>query len=252
MRPIDKGPCPQVNGQDKAVSSYTDWRRDLISRIGSYCVYCNMPLSHQLNVEHVVPKKPQPGQPAGNLLAWENMLLACGPCNRAKSNKPSDSSIHYLPEFHNGLLPFKGVFVSGVPDSLVIVAKAGLTPAQIQKAQKTIDDFGLARVDTRGAVVDIRWKKRWGAMNAVKAAKDILDMAKHSSTYDPHKAGELIATLAKEIGFFLLWFEEFASDPNVLKCLADPSLFPGIASNCFDSITFQPIPRNPSDPSDSI
>ncbi len=62
MRPIHKGPCPLLaNGVRKTASNYKDWRLDLIDRIGYYCAYCNMPLSHQLNVEHVVPKVPVPG-----------------------------------------------------------------------------------------------------------------------------------------------------------------------------------------------
>lgn len=247
MRPIDKGSCPQVGGTDKTVAAYIDWRADLIDRIGYYCVYCNMALSHQLHVEHVVPKAPLPGQPAGNLLAWENVLLACEKCNRAKWNKLSNETMHYLPEYHNGLLAFNAVISPHRTDALVIDPKAGLSAAQIAKAQSTIDLFEWQNVDTRGAVVDIRWLKRYNAQIEVHAARKLLNMAKGSATYDADLAGKLIATQASGAGFFLLWFHEFADEPTVLKWLIHPDLFPGVNQSCFDATSFSPIdhPSNP-------
>lgn len=61
MRPVDRGPVPHVNGVPKTVADYKDWRQDLIDRIGNYCCYCNMVLNDSPQVEHVTPKKPQPG-----------------------------------------------------------------------------------------------------------------------------------------------------------------------------------------------
>ena len=66
-----------------------------------------MPLNHSLQVEHVVPKNSPAGYIVGDALAWDNMLLACGPCNTAKSNKPVDFVTYYFPEEHNILLPFQ-------------------------------------------------------------------------------------------------------------------------------------------------
>lgn len=252
MRPIDKGPCPQVNGTDKTVKDYKDWRSDLIARIGYYCVYCNMPLSHQLHVEHAVPKKPMPGQPAGNLLDWNNMLLACEKCNKAKSNKPSDETIHYLPEYHNGLLIFEAAPAPFHASAMIVVAKAELNAVQRAKAEKTITDFEWQNVDIRGAVVDIRWSKRFDAQRQVEAARILLEMTKGSPTYDADLAGKQIATIATGTGFFMLWFHEFANEPSVLKWLIDPYLHPGVARNCFDPVSYSPIPRNPADIIDAI
>lgn len=252
MRPIDKGPCPQVNGLDKTVREYKEWRKDLISRIGYYCAYCNMALSHQLHVEHVVPKNPVPGQPAGDSLAWENMLLACEKCNNAKSNKPSDEIIHYLPECHNGLLVFEAVPDMFHPFAMIVAPKPGLNAAQQAKAQKTIVDFEWQNVDTRGAVVDIRWRKRFDAQIQVKEVSGLFEMAKNSPTYNADLAGKHVATMAMGTGFFLLWFQEFANEPMVLKWLIDPGLFPGVAQNCFDPATFLPLPRNPQNMTDPV
>jgi hypothetical protein len=250
MRPIDKGPCPQVNGTDKTVRDYKDWRRDLIARTGYYCAYCNMSLSHQLHVEHVTPKKPQSGHPAGNWLAWENMLLACEKCNLAKSNKPSDASIHYLPEYHNALLVFEALPDRLHTSAMIVAPKSGLNVSQQTKAQQTIDDFEWQNIDTRGAVVDIRWMKRSDTQIQVNAARNLLEITKVSPTYNADFAGKCVATMATGTGFFLLWFQEFANEPAVLKWLIDPALFPGVAQSCFDPVTFQPVPRNPGDISD--
>lgn len=247
MRPIDKGSCPQVNGTDKTVSDYKEWRFDLIGRIGYYCVYCNMALSHQLHVEHVVPKNPMPGQPTGNLLAWENMLLACEKCNKAKSNKPSDETIHYLPEYQNGLLVFEAAITAARTDALIVSHRATLNAAQQTKAIATITDFEWGNVDIRGAVVDIRWFKRYNAQIEVLAARGMLEMAKGSSTYDADKAGKLVAIQATGSGFFMLWFHEFANEPHVLKWLIHPDIFPGVRQSCFDTTTFSPI-DNPAYP----
>src|SRR5690606_24842339 len=102
MRPVTKGGIPQINGTDKTVSDYKDWRQDLIDRIGNFCSYCNMVLNDSPQVEHVAPKSTNPAL----ALVWSNMLLACGPCNRAKSNLPYDLSTHYIPDYHNTHLAF--------------------------------------------------------------------------------------------------------------------------------------------------
>lgn len=102
MRPIDKGAVPMVNGAPKTVSDYKDWRRDLIDRIGNYCCYCNMVLNDSPQVEHVIAQDINPTLATD----WDNMLLACGPCNHTKSNKPCPKTTHYLPQFHNTHLAF--------------------------------------------------------------------------------------------------------------------------------------------------
>jgi hypothetical protein len=244
MRPIDKGSCPQIDGTDKTVADYKDWRADLIARIGYYCVYCNMALSHQLHIEHVVPKVPLPGHAAGNLLAWDNMLLACEKCNRAKSNENSNETIHYLPEYQNGLLVFSANTTALRADALLVEPQAGLSAAQQIKALATIGLFEWQNVDTRGAIVDIRWLKRYNVQIEVLAARNLLEMAKLSPTYDADLAGRLVATQASGGGFFMLWFHEFINEPEVLRWLIHPDLFPGVKQSCFEPITHLPI-NNP-------
>lgn len=54
MRPIERGPVPQVNGQNKRVSNYGNWRADLLDQFGEYCCYCNDKLPERAQIEHVV------------------------------------------------------------------------------------------------------------------------------------------------------------------------------------------------------
>jgi 5-methylcytosine-specific restriction endonuclease McrA len=59
----------------------------LTTQLGSFCSYCEIPLLATIEVEHIAPKSEYPMF----CLAWENFLLACGPCNKlpAKDSKPN-------------------------------------------------------------------------------------------------------------------------------------------------------------------
>ncbi|MBK8657175.1 MAG: hypothetical protein IPN20_25490 [Haliscomenobacter sp.] len=175
------------------------------------------------------------------------MLLACEKCNNAKSNKPSDETIHYLPEYHNGLLVFEAATTATRTDALIVGHRATLNAAQQTKAKATISLFEWENVDTRGAVVDIRWFRRHKAHIVVLATKRLFEKVKLSPTYDPDEAGKDVATLSIETGFFMLWFHEFANEPHVLKWLIHPDVVPGVRQSCFDATTFSPI-DNPAYP----
>ncbi|MES2062470.1 MAG: HNH endonuclease [Bacteroidota bacterium] len=245
MRPLDKGACPKVGTANKTVTEYGQWRRDLIDRIGYYCAYCNMPLSHQLQVEHVIAKVAQAGAIAGSLLDWDNLLLACGPCNNVKKNKPCDPTLHYLPESHNTHLPFEVVNHPQHPDAAIVSHIAGLTASQEQKAKDTIDLFGLDAYDARNKVVDLRWMKRKSAIATVAHQYDIYQMAKSSPKFDATIAAKGIVYAAKECGFFSLWYNKFINEPEVMRQLTDNSIIPGTASNCFDAANgYKPKGRN--------
>lgn len=60
--------------------------------LGNYCSYCETTIKQLAEVEHVKPKST-----LTNLaLDWDNFLLSCGPCNNAKSNKPSLTDVQAL------------------------------------------------------------------------------------------------------------------------------------------------------------
>ncbi|MBP6812854.1 MAG: hypothetical protein KA138_15100 [Saprospiraceae bacterium] len=211
-----------------------------------------MPINHTQNVEHIVPKNPMPGQPAGDPLAWENMLLACVACNGpdAKGNKPYNPNDYYTPVHHNTLLAFSVEIHPNEPDAAIVVPHLNLSPAQKAKAEETIDLFKWQAIDRRPKVVDLRWKKRREAIEAVKAATWLYDKSKVDNAII---AAEKVAVYAKSVGFFMLWFTAFAGEPTVIEKLLDNNIIPGTAQNCFDRTNgFCPIPRNPGSIADPI
>lgn len=253
MRPLDKGVTPlDAAGSPIVVTEYGNWRSYLISSIGYYCVYCNQPLSHSLQVEHVIPKTPTAGIIPGALLAWNNMLLACGPCNNAKDNSPITAATYYLPEEHNTHLPFS-IIIHGDPEHAIVEERPGLNPAQSQKAKDTIALLELNSIDKRKKVVDIRSLKRKAAIISVDSARKVYDMAVASPTYNAIIVAEDIAQRAKESGFFSLWYEEFVNEPLIMEKLTDNSIIKGTATICFDPLNgYKPIPRNPVNLADPI
>lgn len=71
--------------QKRIARVYALARRDLITNIGQYCSYCEMPLAASLAVEHMLPKVWFPLY----AVSWDNFLLACPICNSVKNAKPS-------------------------------------------------------------------------------------------------------------------------------------------------------------------
>ncbi len=248
MRPIFRGPVPtDAAGTPKKVSDYKDWRADLIDRIGNYCSYCNMVLNDSPQVEHVTPKIPQAGQIAGNLLDWDNMLLACGPCNRTKDNNPCPTSTHLLPDFHNTHLAFDHVLFD-VPrrpgqKACLLKPKTGLTATQSIKAQNTIKLCGLDAIKANPRATDYRWKYRYQALVAAQLCRKSWD------NIDKQFSNEFLTLLtiaATGKGFFSIWYEAFHDVPQVLQSLI--AAFPNTEPTCFDAVNgYSPIPRNATD-----
>ena len=253
MRPLDKGVTPlDAAGNPIVPSDYQSWRNELIGRIGYYCAYCNQPLSHNLQVEHVVPKSPPAGYIPGDPLAWDNMLLACGPCNNAKGNTPVDAVTYYLPEEHNTHLPFSIVLYAN-PDHAIVAPRIGLGPLQQHKAENTIELLELDEIDERARIVDLRSLKRRAAISSVQSAKLVYDMALQSPTYDAAIVAADIARRAADSGFFSLWYEAFATEPLVMQMLTDNTIIRGTATACFDAANgYQPVHRNAINPVDPI
>jgi len=247
MRPIDRGPVPLENGLPKEVRNYRDWKADLIQRLGNYCCYCNMTLTDSIQVEHVIAQDIDPR--LGVL--WDNMLLACGPCNRSKSNNPCPPDTHYLPQFHNTYLAFQHTNPTPHPrivgTDAVYVQYRGL-PANAGKSANTIQLCRLDR-DTSSNIEqinDMRWKLRLDVLiqsALVRSFWNSLPVANQSAFIDP------LIIIVEGKGFWGIWFDVFADVPAVRQALVER--FPGTALNCFDT-NFLAIPRNPNDPQDTL
>jgi hypothetical protein len=240
MRPIDKGTTPTTeSGIIKVVTDHKNWRKDLIDRLGAYCCYCNMPLTDSPQVEHVVAQNL-----GGNILDWNNLLLACGACNRIKSDEPFQSNTHYLPEIHNTYLAFdfRIESVNGEMKAFVIPTNT-LMPNQRAKAVATIRLCALDRDTTRieDQITDMRWKFRFeSCWEAIFCRKDWDDWGKNV----PSNFLPLLITIVVKSGFWWVWFMIFYDVEVVRQALV--TQFVGTARDCFDA-QYNPIPRNTND-----
>jgi 5-methylcytosine-specific restriction endonuclease McrA len=65
-------------------------RRTVLARDHYTCQYCNaQPGKAHLTIDHIVPRS------RGGETEWENVVTACGPCNRRKGNRtPEEARMH--------------------------------------------------------------------------------------------------------------------------------------------------------------
>lgn len=242
MRPIDKGTVPKIDHEDKTVSDYKDWREDLLERIGNYCAYCNMLLNDSPQVEHVAPKSSHPQLQ----LNWNNMLLACGPCNRAKSNHAYDNETHYMPDYHNTQIAFEYIVVAHPKRKKLmacIPVPRELDLVEFAKAQKTIDLFKLDSITSNPRATDLRWKYRFEAFASSRLWRESWDNwgKNMQDVFIP-----LLIDAAKGKGFFSIWFDCFIDVSSIKKALIEN--FPGTRKSCFSEIDeFNPLPINEGD-----
>lgn len=244
MRPIERGAVPQVNGQDKTVSDYKNWRADLLDRLGTYCCYCNIIQLERLEVEHVIAQAQ-----GGSILDWNNVVLACGACNSRKNARQCSPTTHFFPDIHNTHLAFTCRIVPHPKQrgkfAAVIVVRGGLNTAQQVKAKNSIELYGLTRIpaDRRRIqqAIDLRWKYRYNELieaGVWRSNWDATPMAGQSMVLD------CIRTLARKGGFFSIWFDAFHDVPIVKEALINA--FPHTAG-CFPAPMFDPIERIPGD-----
>jgi 5-methylcytosine-specific restriction endonuclease McrA len=67
-------------------------RRGVLARDGYACQYCGgQPGKHALTVDHVIPRS------RGGTKSWENLVAACGPCNRRKGGRrPEEAGMRLI------------------------------------------------------------------------------------------------------------------------------------------------------------
>ena len=85
------------------IKKYQDALPYLEKKIGLYCSYCEMPINHVPEVEHMISRKH-----GGDWTAWSNLLLGCKYCNTRKSAKTTPQNVEdYLwPDTDNTALVF--------------------------------------------------------------------------------------------------------------------------------------------------
>ena len=226
MRPISKGPPPQSE-----YPHYRDALDDLEDRIGLFCSYCEQPIQHVPEVEHVQPKSRETHLERN----WDNLLLACSSCNRTKSKKPVNLTRVAMPDKDN---TFRGlVFEEGGN----IKVSPQLTKRQ---ADMMVAVVGLVRLD-RHPDAKKEDDRPTGRDKRAYLRSDVWDLANDAledfeeRDQDPEFA-DWIVRFAVAKGFFSVWMTVFCEHPEVLKRFIQA--FVGTDSGCFNS-EGQAVPR---------
>jgi 5-methylcytosine-specific restriction endonuclease McrA len=89
-------------------------RRNVLLRDGNVCAYCGMTeYGRALTIDHVIPRS------RGGRNTWDNVVAACGPCNRRKGNRTPEEAglaLRALPRPPSALqLGRRGMIVMGEP-----------------------------------------------------------------------------------------------------------------------------------------
>ena len=224
MRPIQIVNTPvDANGNAKQVNNHQDWRQDLIDCYGPHCAYCNTKLPNTIHVEHEVAQSLRLVNP----LAWNNLVLACGPCNIAKTNHRFTVSTHFTPTHHNTHLAFEykirphkelANYVACIP---VPHSAFAIGSRERRKALRTLKDLKLSRVEQNPSrarrSTDIRWKNRHDAHLETITARNLWDSL---NTQQQQTLFLLdLRTRVFNTGFFSLWFNIFHDIPDALRVI---------------------------------
>lgn len=222
MRPVNKGVDPGHKSDD-----YKDSLPELEKRLGTYCSYCEMPIIHVPEVEHISSKSR-----GGDRLTWKNLLLGCKYCNSRKNAKTDPENIdEYLwPDQDNTALAYS--YDCGVPriDQLSLL-EVDPTGVFYKKAKALFDLVQLDHVPI-GKEKDRRFKQR---NEAYQIAKDTLsDWISVKSVPDDNtkRYQKLLIQTALLSGFFSVWMTVFADEPEIVQELIKK--FPGTQKKYFD------------------
>ncbi|MCX7110249.1 MAG: HNH endonuclease [Proteobacteria bacterium] len=233
MRPVKRGASPQTGN----FADYAEAKPYLISRLGSYCSYCERRINTHLAVEHIQPKSLDTYKHLeGN---WNNFLLACGICNPTKGVKNVNLAEILLPDRDNTFFSFKYT-----PDGKVQPTE-GISDKLAKKAADTLALTGLDKAinevfNENGKLIAIdRVSQR---MQEWLLAED----TKADINKDPTNQALLksAVNIVLATGLFSIWMTVFQDDTDMLNRLIDA--FPGTrASGCFDAKgkTISPAPN---------
>ncbi|WP_214855546.1 HNH endonuclease [Exiguobacterium sp. s166] len=230
MRPIERGSIPLDRDQNEIeFNFYQQSRGHLLTRLGSYCSYCERYLGGNIAVEHVRPKSKE-----SNLeLEWDNFLIACNNCNSIKGDRSIELDKYLWPDKDNTTLAF--IYITGG----LINVSPNLNPEVIEIAENTIKLTGLDRVPSDDPFLnpemkDRRWSERRTAFEKAERAKRNLFVNNTESMR------EQIVDTALSTSFFSTWMTVFLHDIDMLKRFIDA--FPGTSKACYNS-SYTPITR---------
>ena len=223
MRPVERGQVPvDEAGNPVAFAKHTDARDHLINRIGDFCSYCENALHSQIDVEHVQPKTTALGGRPDLALSWDNFLLACSYCNRAKWDTVVNLDDYLWPDRDNTFHAFL-YEVDSPPQP-----NNQFNPLAAKAALALINLTGLDRVPGHQEFSDrdrryVKRKEVWGVALL---------------TLHQYRQG-LVSPLAVQLtavsrGFFSVWMTVFQGEDEVRRLLLTGFK---AAASCFDANT---------------
>jgi len=238
MRPVRRRGSPQASD----FADYTGAKKHLVSRLGSYCSYCERLVVTQLAVEHVQPKGL--AQYEHLIGRWENFLLGCVNCNSTKLDQDVDPATVLLPDRDNTFVALRyepDGTVRPSPDMAPAVRTMAASLLTLAGLDKPISE---AR-DENGKLVAIdRVAQRMEAWATARDAKDDVDQSPGNAA-----VRRLVAVLSAKTGFFSIWMTVFQGDADMRNRLIDA--FAGTRqSGCFDPVTTEP--RSPAPNPDGL
>ncbi len=213
MRPVDKGESPYI-----IIKAYQDALPYLEKKIGLYCSYCEMPINHVPEVEHMVSRKH-----GGEVTAWSNLLLGCKYCNTRKGAKTTLQNVEeYLwPDTENTAVAFS--YTNGVPRvNEDILKELDPTGSYYIKAKNTYEmvDLGSEPRDKDRRFVNRNsvYHKALESLKNWRHVKDAPELYKNDMK-------KQITMTAIADGFFSVWMTVFADEPQIRQALIEK--FPG-------------------------
>lgn len=224
MRPVDKGESPY-----EKIKKYQDALPYLAKKIGLYCSYCEMPIIHLPEVEHIISKKY-----GGDWTDWNNLLLACKYCNTRKLAKTTSQNVgDYLwPDVDNTALAFS--YINGFPVVNEAVLKE-LDPTEkfCKKAQSTYEMVGLGNEpELKWGDKDRRFLNRNASYyRALKSLENWQHIKDAPERYRKDMKEQIMMTATAD-GFFSVWMTVFADEPQILLGLLER--FPGTNRAYYD------------------
>jgi uncharacterized protein (TIGR02646 family) len=223
MRPVVKSTKLTDAGQPLEFEPWGKAKSDLINEIGSFCSYCEKKVNRSsLHIEHIKGKKVKDN--TGVLIydslkyRWDNFLLACCNCNSVKDNKDIVLTNPFLPHINN-LVHFIEIGTGGI-----IKIKNGVNGNNLTRTSAFINLVGLDREPSHPNYSDSddRWENRLEAIDLAKRQFD-------KYTSNPKQTDlETILCLAKEKGFFSVWYYQFLGQNEVIDALINGIVINGI------------------------
>lgn len=220
MRLVDKGESPEVQ-----LKEYQDALPHLEKRIGLYCSYCEMPIKHVPEVEHIEAKSS-----GGAELEWTNLLLSCKYCNTRKGTfvKAGEGDKYLWPDRDDTFHAFS--YQELIPE----VNSYYLKNKNDGSYEKAIGLYQLLKLDNepRAGSKDRRFFQRNEARNNAKESRRVL--SKMQTTEDRKDMMMACIRLALATGFFSVWMYEFQGEEEFRRKLVEAYI--GTRKPCFTEL----------------